>query len=71
MKKSYAILFIYEKLNNGEYFKIADLEAELKCSRRTALRYMADVKGYYKTMHPNKMVAYYKINKSFKLVDRK
>lgn len=47
MKKSHAVLFIYDMLLEGEHFHIRDIiRACGDISKRTALRYIKDIKDY-------------------------
>lgn len=70
MKKVYAILLVYEMINSGEKFMVEDLEKKLGCSRRTCLRYLKDVKTFYRLYHKDETIVYDGKKKSFILVPK-
>ncbi len=70
MKKTYAILIIYEMLENNTVFMLKDLETKLNCSRRTAIRYLNEIRGYFKEMNLPYDVEYKSSGKTFRLVKK-
>lgn len=64
MKKSYAILVIYDLLENSEPFQVKDMESKLGCSRRTCLRYTKDIKDYLREYQPGKSLVYDRKNQT-------
>lgn len=69
MEKTFAILVIYDLLIKGDEFNINTLCDKLNVSRRTCLRYMGDLKEYFKIFKENKKVLYDKKRNSFKIID--
>jgi len=67
MKKSYAILVVYDSLRNKKSFQVKDMEKELGCSRRTCLRYTKDIKDYLSIYHPELTLFYDRKKQSFLL----
>ena len=70
MKKTYAILIIYEMLENNVVFMLKDLEEKLNCSRRTAIRYLNEIRDYFKEMDMPYDVEYKPSGKTFRLVKK-
>lgn len=68
MEKTFAILVIYDLLIDGDEFNINTLCDKLNVSRRTCLRYMGDLKEYFKEFKENKKVLYDKRRNTFKVV---
>ena len=46
MPKPIALLAIYDRLLHEDVFTIAELTEECRCSRRTCLRYLKDIRQY-------------------------
>ena len=67
MKKTSAILIIYEMLENNVVFMLKDLEEKLNCSRRTAIRYLNEIRDYLKEMDMPYDVEYKPYGKTFRL----
>ena len=71
MKKTQAILLIYDTLIKGESFHISDVIS--KCngvSKRTALRYIKDIKDYL-VITDSKLILVYDTEKDMYLLKEK
>ena len=67
MKKTFAVLAIYEKLLLKQAFNATDLAQEFNCSERTVLRYIADIKDFLSANHKDLKVHYSQANKTFEI----
>lgn len=65
MKKSYAILEIFDDLLNEKEITITDIQEKYDCSRRTALRYIRDIKDFLSVNHKELRLYYDKMKKTF------
>ena len=67
MKKTFAVLSIYEKLLLKKAFNATDLAKEFNCSERTVLRYISDIKDYLSAHHTDLRVHYSQATKTFEI----
>ncbi len=70
MDKSTALLFIYDTLIEEKPLTISELCETCDCSRRTALRYIKNVRKYLLNYH-NQVIAYDRKKKTFLLSNPK
>lgn len=68
MKKSIAVLWIYDALTSNERLNIEQLMEACDCSRRTCLRYIKDLRDYLKKYRKKNLIFERKKN-SFTIVD--
>lgn len=72
MNKSFAILYLYEKLKNGEVITIEECCEEYQISIPTFRRYVRTLRDFFWEQHAQKIVydreqkAYYLISKTGK-----
>ncbi len=67
MTKTCIVLYIYDLLRKNGKFKLDDIETKFNCSKRTAARYMAELKKYFKTFDVPYKVEYVIKDRTFKL----
>jgi len=65
MKKVQAILLLNEYLNNGKLVNTVIVSNEIGCSKRTALRYINEIREFFKKYFPYKKIIYDRQSKSF------
>lgn len=68
MSKTFAVLYIYDLLRNHQNFKLKDIVNLFQCSSRTASRYIADLKEYFKEFNLPYDIQYDAGEKTFKLI---
>jgi predicted DNA-binding transcriptional regulator YafY len=68
MKKSFALLKIYEMLLEKNSFHLSDLMQSLHCSHRTAIRYMDDMKRYFDQTKTDETILYDRKEKTYRIV---
>lgn len=67
MKKTFAVLAIYEKLLLKQSFNAFDVAKEFNCSERTVLRYISDIKDFLSANHADLKIHYSQANKTFEI----
>ena len=58
MKKIHVVLLIYDYLNKQRSININDIADMANCSKRTAIRYINDIREYFSVFHINKEIVY-------------
>ncbi len=70
MDKSTAVLFIYDTLTNEKPLTISELCETCDCSRRTAIRYIKNVRSYLQD-YLNQPISYDRKKKTFFIAKEK
>lgn len=65
MKKIQVVLLIYDYLNKQKSININDIADMANCSKRTAIRYINDIREYFSECHIGKEIIYNRQKKSF------
>lgn len=58
MRKATALLLLYDMIQTKTSFQLKDLMEKMKCSRRTSLRYIGDIRVYLKQYRPGWELVY-------------
>ena len=69
MTKTCIVLYLYDLLRKEGKFKLEDNETKFNCSKRTAARYMAELRKYFKLFDVPYKIEFSTKDKSFKLVE--
>ena len=67
MTKTCIVLYIYDLLRKNGKFKLDDIETKFNCSKRTAARYMAELRKYFKIFNVPYKIEYVIKDRTFKL----
>lgn len=67
MTKTCIVLYIYDLLKKNGKFKLEDIEEKFNCSKRTAARYMAELRKYFILFNVPYKVEYVIKDRTFKL----
>lgn len=71
MTKTCAVLYIYDLLRNHGKLKLMDIKSYFNCSHRTAARYIAELKKYFRLLNVNYKVEFSPSEKTYKLIEIK
>ncbi len=68
MTKTCIVLYLYDLLRKEGKFKLEDIETKFNCSKRTAARYMAELRKYFKLFDVPYKIEFSTKDSSFKLL---
>ena len=68
MTKTCIVLYLYDLLRKEGKFKLEDIETKFNCSKRTADRYMAELRKYFKLFDVPYKIEFSTKDSSFKLL---
>ena len=69
MTKTCIVLYLYDLLRKEGKFKLEDIETKFNCSKRTAARYMAELRKYFKLFDVPYKIEFSTKDSSFKLLN--
>lgn len=70
MTKTCIVLYLYDLLKKHGKFKLDDIEEKFNCSKRTAARYIAELRKYFKLFDVPCEIEYVVKERSFKLINK-
>lgn len=70
MTKTCIVLYLYDLLKKNGKFKLDDIEKKFNCSKRTAARYIAELRKYFKLFDVPYEIEYAVKERSFRLISK-